>query len=201
MKNILIFGPSRAGKTTLAKRLKDEFGLNVVNWDSINHAFARAYPQLEIFTDDWDKTDKNVTPFVAYYTCELVRHATYSTGSKFVADMSCFVFDTLFAMMEERLSDMDEGFNLHNEFVFIYLGSSRSSEEIFCDVRRYDTEDDWTYYSSDAQLRKWCDAQIGHDLLIDTQMNELKFLRYDVVQVREQVFDKIVNDLRMILVS
>jgi len=65
------------------------------------------------------------------------------------------------------------------------LGRYRTSEELFCDVRRYDTDDDWTYNLSDVELRKWCDAQIGVDPFIDAKMNELKFLRYDVVQGRD----------------
>jgi hypothetical protein len=203
MKNILIFGPSRAGKTTLAKRLQIEFGFNIVNWDILIHAFARAFPQLEInFDGDGEKTDKNITPFVAYYLCELARHSNYNkTGSKFVADMSCYVFDTLFSLMEWRLSDMDDDLNLHEEFEFIYLGSSRTGEELFSDVKRYDTNDDWTYYSSDDELRSWCEAQTGVDPWIDAKMNELKFLRYDVAQGRKQVFDRIVSDLRMVLLK
>ena len=199
MKNILIFGPSRAGKTSLAKRLQDEFNLNIVNWDVVIHAFAQAFPQLEINHTNGDITDRNITPFIASYMCEMVRHAHYNTGSKFAADMTCYDFDTLFTLMEKCLLDMDDDLHLHEEFIFVQLDSSRTSEEIFRDVRRYDTEDDWTYYISDAELQKWCESQTIVDPQIDAKMDELNFLRYDVAQGRERVFDKIVSDIRKII--
>ena len=66
-------------------------------------------------------------------------------------------------------------------------------------MRRYDTEDDWTYTLSDAKLRNWCESQTKTDQLIDARMKELNFLRYDVAQGREQAFEKIVNDIKKIL--
>ena len=193
MKNILIFGTSRAGKTTLAKRLQGEFALNVINWDFIIQAFADTFPQLEIIHNG-DKTDKNITPFAANYICELAENADKKTGSFFVADMTCYVFEQLFTLMEERLSYMGE------YFIFIQLDDSRTSEEMFCDVRRYDTEDDWTYSLSDTDLRNWCESQQKKtNELTNAKMKELNFLRYDVAQGREQVFDKIISNIREII--
>lgn len=196
MKNILIFGPSRMGKTTLAKRLQKEFGLSVVNWDVLIHAFALAFPQLEInFNGNFELTRKNVTPFTAHYLCEMARHSKYKTGSNFVADMSCFHFDVGFSLMEERLRDMG-GAKLHEEFAIIHLVNTGPSEEMFCNIRRYDTENDWTFYLDDTALRSWCDQQIGIDPLIDAKLNEFNSSLYDVAQGRERAFEKIVNDLK-----
>jgi len=104
LKNILIFGTSRTGKTSLAKRLKDEFQLNVVNEDNIIYAFERALPHLEINGDEnYMQTAVNITPFIAHYFCELAQHANYKTGSKFVSDTTFFVFDTGIPLMKEFL--------------------------------------------------------------------------------------------------
>jgi len=198
MKNILIFGSSRMGKTTLAKRLKDEFGLNVVNWDVLIHAFALGFPQLGVsFQGDFEQTRKNVTPFSAYYLCEMARHARYKTGSKFIADMSLFNFDVGFPLMEEHLLSMG-GTKLHEEFTIIHLINTKPSEEMFRDIRQYDTDNDWTFYLDDTALRNWCNQQTGANPLIVAKLDEFNPLRYDVAQGREQVFDEIVKDLKAI---
>lgn len=48
MKNIIIAGPGRNGKTTLAKRINEELNYFVISLDKLMTAFARAYPQLNV---------------------------------------------------------------------------------------------------------------------------------------------------------
>jgi chloramphenicol 3-O-phosphotransferase len=202
MKNILLFGSSRSGKTTLAKRLQKEFGLNIVSWDILIHAFAWAFPQLEInFNGIFEQpsenqTSKNITPFVAHYLCELARHAKYKTGSNFVSDMSFFDFDEGVSLMEKRLRDMG-GLKLHDEFLFIHLDNNRTSDEMFREIRQYDTEEDWTFGLSDAQLQNMCDELTKINPIIDAKINAFNCSRYGIAQGRERAFDKIANDLRM----
>ena len=197
MKNILIFGHSRAGKTSLAKRLKDEFQLNAVNEDHFVMAFGYAMPGLEINGyKDYEQTAVNVTPFMVHYLCLLAEHANQKTGSKFVADMTFFCFDTGVPLMKETLREK-YGLKLADEFVFIGLDNSQTSGELFNDIRKHDTEEDWTYELSDDELRNHCDENVGIDSEFYETWKELGFLRYDVAEGREKVFDKITEDLKM----
>ena len=202
MKNILIFGPSRAGKTSLAKRLKDEFQLNVINEDSLITAFERASPQLEINgSENYTQTAINVTPFIVHYFCDLAQHANYKTGSKFVADATFFTFDTGIPLMKETLQKFC-GLKLLDEFIFIILYNNKTSKELFNDIRKYDTPEDWTYSLSDDELRKHCDENVGdNQAFYEKWGKELEFLSYDVAEGREQVFDKIAEDLKRLLIS
>lgn len=45
MKNIIIAGPSRAGKSTLARKIKDELNYFVISLDKLVATFGEAYPQ------------------------------------------------------------------------------------------------------------------------------------------------------------
>ena len=65
MKSVIIVGPSRAGKTTLAKRLSEKFDYFVISLDKLVAAFQAAYPQLDIRLN-WnrDKTTENIAPFI-----------------------------------------------------------------------------------------------------------------------------------------
>ena len=48
LKNIIIVGPSRAGKTTLAKRINEELNYFVISLDKLVAVFGRAYPELDL---------------------------------------------------------------------------------------------------------------------------------------------------------
>ena len=48
MKNIVIFGCPRAGKTTISKRLNEELKYNIISIDSIVTAFQGVYPEIQI---------------------------------------------------------------------------------------------------------------------------------------------------------
>ena len=68
MKNILIVGPSRSGKSTLAKRIHEELGFFVLSTDKLVAVFQNAYPQLDIRLNwDRDKTTENLAPFLGHF--------------------------------------------------------------------------------------------------------------------------------------
>ncbi len=68
MKSIIISGPSRAGKTTLAKKINQEFGHFVLSLDKLVATFQGAYPRLDIRLNwDRDKVTENITPFIGHF--------------------------------------------------------------------------------------------------------------------------------------
>ena len=181
----------------MAKRIKDEFQFNVINEDHIIYPFQRAFPHLGINGDEnYMQTAVNITPFIAHYFCEMTQSSNCKTGSKFVVDATFFVFDTGIPLMKEILQKMN-GRRLSDEFIFISLDNSKTSEELFNDIKKYDTEEDWTYGLSDDDLKKHCNENVGIDWAFYEKWKELEFLRYDVAQGREQVFNKIVQDLKI----
>ena len=48
VKNIIIAGPSRAGKSTLARKINEELNYFVISVDKLVAVFQGAYPQLNI---------------------------------------------------------------------------------------------------------------------------------------------------------
>jgi hypothetical protein len=65
MKNIIIAGPGRASKTTLARKINEELNYFVTSVDKLIATFQGAYPQLNIKLN-WDrrKTTDNLAPFL-----------------------------------------------------------------------------------------------------------------------------------------
>ena len=68
IKNIIIAGPSRAGKSTLARKINEELGYFVISIDKLVATFQEAYPQLNIKLN-WnrEKTTDNIAPFLGHF--------------------------------------------------------------------------------------------------------------------------------------
>ena len=104
MKNIIIVGPSRAGKTTLAKRLSEKCNYFVISLDKLVATFQAAYPQLDIRLN-WnrDKTTENIAPFIGHFLglfssgdgikYELNLHAHNVKNNAFVLEGGYFDFE------------------------------------------------------------------------------------------------------------
>jgi hypothetical protein len=183
VKNILISGASRSGKTMLAKRINAELGHSIVNVDALVSAFECAFPQLGIKHSENDSNaEENIAPFLVSY----LHDAAYcSKGAPFVFEGSYFKY-------ERVIPEIDP-----DEYLFIGLAYNRLSvKEIFDNLRRYDGEYDWTFGMNDAELLG--NAEYFHN---DTRYHQEKMERhgfkiYDVSYDRESVFDKIINDIR-----
>jgi adenylate kinase family enzyme len=86
-KNILILGPSRAGKTTLTKKLNEALNYSIVCFDSIIYAFEQSFPQLEIcFGERAQNTAANLADFLTHYFRVLSYRSEEKNGVKFAAE-------------------------------------------------------------------------------------------------------------------
>jgi len=68
MKSVILAGPSRAGKTTLAKRLQREIGLYHIKGDALVGALGDTFPQLNVrHGGDYQTVCEGFAPFAAAY--------------------------------------------------------------------------------------------------------------------------------------
>ncbi|MCL2225604.1 MAG: hypothetical protein FWB96_11620 [Defluviitaleaceae bacterium] len=197
MKNILIWGAARAGKSTLAKRLHDEFGHSIVCTDSIITAFERSMPQVEI-GHGFNNVAVNFAPFISHYLCTLAHKSNMPNGDKFVAALTHFAVGKVFPKMEEILHSM-EGLKLHEEFTLIGLTYNHKTwEDLRRDVKQYDTENDWTHQLTDTELDDFCKGSVEqHNKYFAAKFKEYNFLSYDVSFERDKVLMQIINDIKI----
>ncbi|MCL1792313.1 MAG: ATP-binding protein [Oscillospiraceae bacterium] len=204
MKNIIIAGASRAGKTTLAERLNEELNCFVVSLDKIVAAFGRAYPQLDIRLHmDYEKMKDNLAPFIGHFLGVFsdARHvgddqefrARKIQGNRFVLEGAAFNFDIISSVL--NMYGMEK---LNEHFMLIGLvQNKKTADEFVRDFRKYDTEDDWTYEWSDEELR---DYAVSRAIPFNREMTELLakhgFALYDTSTERERVFDKIIEEIK-----
>ncbi|MDR1263206.1 MAG: hypothetical protein LBK46_06930 [Oscillospiraceae bacterium] len=209
MKNIIIVGPSRAGKTTLARKINEELNYFVVSLDKLVTAFQGAYPQLDIRLN-WnrEKTTDNLAPFIGHflgtfssnygvaYELNLQSHAV--KGNRFVLEGGYFNFEKISSVL--KTYGIKE---LKDNFLLIGLvQNKKSADEFVSDFKKYDTEDDWTYGFSDDELREYANQDaIPFSRSMTDHLVKYGFTIYDTSKEREQVFDQIVEDIKSKLLS
>jgi len=204
MKNIIIAGASRAGKTTLAEKLNEELNYFVVSLDKIVAAFGRAYPQLDIRLHwDYEKMKDNLAPFLGHFLgvfsdfCHVENDQNFRAraikGNRFVLEGTAFNFDIIStALNMYGIKDLNE------HFILIGLVQNRkTADEYVRDFKKHDTEDDWTYGWSDEELREYA---VSRAIPFNREMAELLakhgFAVYDTSIDRERVLAQIMHDVK-----
>ena len=207
MKNIIIAGWGRAGKTTLARKINEELNYFVISVDKLAAVFQGAYPQLNIKLGwNYRKTTDNLAPFLGHflgafssshgvaYELHLPAHAV--KGNRFVLEGGHFNFEKILPIL--KMYGIEE---LKDKFILIGLmQNKKTADEFFNDLRKYDTEDDWTYSLDDDDLREVSQEAIQFSRSMTDHLVKYGFTIYDTSTEREQVFDKIVEDIKSKLV-
>ncbi len=141
MKNIIIFGCPRAGKTTLAKMLNEELKYNIISIDSIVEAFKNIFPNMGITHHaPINEKSKKFSPFLYEY---LNRAIWEYTDRNFVLEGWHNLPDYFMPLIDRE------------KFVIICLGYPNADEEdMFKKIRQNDTEHDNTKNVSDEHLKK-----------------------------------------------
>ena len=200
MKNIIISGTGRVGKTTLARVISEELKYFVFNLDKIVSIFHGAYPQMDIKFGG--NINENLAPFLGHFlgaftsnhgvAHELNLRAHAVKGNKFVMEGVHFDFDKIMPILKtygiEKLKD---------NFILIGLVcNNKTVDELFDDLRKYDTEDDWTYGFNDDKLREECEYAISFSQSMTEHLMKYGFTIYDTSTEREQLFAQILEDIK-----
>ena len=202
LKNIIIVGTSRSGKSTLAKRISDELNYYVISIDKLVAVFQNSYPQLDIRLNwDRDKTTENIAPFLGHYLGMfssadgrgLLEYSHGANGStRFVMEGAYYDFDQIESVLKSY--GIEEA---KDRFVLIGLiQSKKSAKEFFDDFRKYDTADDWTFGLDDNELRAVAEDAVSFNEDMYKLLSSHGFEVFDTSTDREKVFDEIIERLR-----
>ncbi|HOP10737.1 MAG TPA: hypothetical protein PK629_04510 [Oscillospiraceae bacterium] len=202
MKNIIIAGPSRAGKSTLARKLNEELNYFVISVDKLVATFQGAYPQLDIRLNwDRDKTTDNIAPFLGHFlgmfsSADGRGLLPYShgavEGNRFVLEGGYFNFEKISPIL--KTYGIEE---LKDNFILIGLvQNNKTVDEFISDFKKYDTKDDWTYQFNDDDLREVAEDAVLFSRSMSEHLAKYGFTIYDTSADREQVLEQIVEDIK-----
>lgn len=187
-KNILILGAARSGKTTLAKRVAKEKGYSLISIDDIVSSFE-AYPELEIHHDgDAIDTAKRLAPFLIKYLTELSEGSTFYGGIKSVIEGTHFDFEQLIPFLQ---SD-----KYKEKYQIIGLTFNDITEQqLYEYIKKYDTEDDWTYWCDDEELKGNVRYFINRNKYFNEMFKKYDITTFDTSYDRDKVLTNIINNL------
>lgn len=203
MKSIIIAGPGRNGKTTLARKINEELNYFVISLDKLMTAFARAYPQLNVrIAWDFQKATANVAPFLGHYFGMLSSGEGYADdlnlrthaikGNRFVLEGGHYDFEQISSILKTYGIEA-----LKDRFILIGLvQNQKTAQEYFDDLRKYDTPDEWTYGFSDDELREFSEMSVSFNREMTEYLRKHGFTLYDTSADRERVFAEIMADIR-----
>lgn len=188
MKNILIMGIGRAGKTTLSKMIKEKYNnYNLIHSDSLKWAMIRAEDKEEYFRKNVDKQKE------------------FERGEYFQKTL-LGLFNSLISKDTNHYGQVLESGQLHPQIVsemidfentlVICLGlGNYTAEDMVNQCLKYDTEESWTYGLSKEYLlehaKTWYDS--NEMLKIECPKYGIKYI--DTSKDRKKVLNEILEKI------
>lgn len=183
MKNIIIAGTSRTGKSTLSKRLVKAFpSYNFIQQDILGPAFERAYVAMQSDKcEDKDKLTINMSEVAKYSNIFFDYYIDFLLDLEDQFNYLIEVFDFTFEKLKEY---KDKG------FIVVVLGNAYiSEEELFKNIRKHDTENDRTYFMSNFNLKLEVGALIKMSKRYEEECKKFDLPYFDTSKEREKILD------------
>ena len=184
MKNIIILGAARSGKSTLAKMLHEEYNYSIISIDSFISALCDTFPNLGITHSNTDNKFKLMPLFVFSYMSKIINEYP---NQKFVLE-GWHVYP----------NDIYEVFK-KNDVKIICLGYTKiSCEDSFKIIRNNEMENSYTKKMSDEKLKQLISKHIEYSKVLQEQCKEkgIKFFdtSFDRKNVLKNVMKYLMND-------
>ena len=188
MKNILIMGIGRAGKTTLSLKIKDKYNnYSLIHSDSLKWAIIRAMNKEEYYIENVDKQKE------------------YEHGEFFQRTL-LELFNSLIKKDKKNYGYLLESGQLHPKIVkemidfektnVICLGlGNLSVDDMVNQCLKYDTKDSWTYGLPKEYIRKHAEDWYECNEMLKKECPKYGITYIDTSKNREEILDKIIDEL------
>ena len=173
MKNLLIIGTPRSGKTSLANIFCDELGFSLVSIDVIVSAFAKTFPELELHLEP-EKSEKKLAPYIFAYMKAIVEEIPNRN----------FVVEGCHISPKNAFDNVDA-----SKYKIVCLGFPDISPERFlARVKQSKDKNDWLLTKNDTEV-----LQIGADFIKQAkkQRQECEELGVEFLNTSENYEEKL----------
>ncbi len=188
MKNILIMGIGRAGKTTLSKMIKDKYnGYNLIHSDALKWAMIRAKNEEQYYRENIDKQKE--FEHGEYFQRTLLEF--YNSSIRKDTNKYGYILES--GQLHPKI--VKEMIDFNNTTVLCLGLGDFKPEDMVKQCVMYDTKESWTYGLSEEYLLKHAmDWYSSNEMLkVECQKYGIKYI--DTSKDRENVLKKILEDL------
>lgn len=186
MKNIAIFGSSRSGKTTLAKMISKKYpNYHIIIGDDIRWAFEEVLPSNNINNKGGSGMENDFPNFLAsYFYKSIMRNNDEFNYIVETCDMTPKKASLLFK---------------REDIILLFLGTPKQTAlEHFNEIRKYQTEKDWTYDRSDEHILEHSKHWISKSIEYEKECKELNIWYVDTSFNREEVLNETLKEIERI---
>lgn len=181
MKNIIIIGRPRAGKSTLADIISEKYHYQIIRTDCLRIAFKDVFPELNIGPGT-AIYDERFQAFIKRLFQSNLYHSRNKEG---------FIIEGC----EMTVQTCKEFYENENNLIYALGRCENTIDEMVEAMIKYDTEFDWSYNMAKEELYNYCEKQINKSKLLKEECNNLNIKYYDTSFKREDVFNNILIDI------
>ncbi len=188
-KHIILIGPSRVGKSTLANLIKEKYDYNILKLDELVNAFGTTFPELNI------KQDGDETEVAKRFTKFLINLLKAYNNEYDMKKNNSHIIEGVYIDLDILLKEFKK-----EDLIIIGLHYSKRTEEDFLEcLKKYDTEADWTYEYSEEEQKDNIKFFLKRNKEFINMYEKYNIKNYDVSKNRDEVFKKILNDLNNLI--
>lgn len=189
MKNIAIFGSSRSGKSTLSKMIAKKYpNYHIIIGDDIRWAFQQILPANNINSKGGIGMIEDFPNFLA---CLFYKSIKRNKGEINYIVETC---DMTPKKAYELFSNDDT--------VLLFLGTPcLNVQEHFKEIRKFETEKDWTYDRSDEHMLNHCEYWINKSKEYEKECDKLNIWYVDTSLNRENVLKETLDRIEQIILN
>lgn len=181
MKNILIGGTVRSGKSTLANLIRNKLKYSLVESDSIVNAFDVVFPELGIVHKKPKEAREKFKPFLFELLNGFCRDLKYN-GNVTIFPGAQFLPESIYEYPKK------------DKFIVIFLGMSNATpQQLMSKIREMDTDSDWTHNRSDDQLLNNCKEIVNESIELKSKCNKYGFYYFDTFKNRNEILNQVVS--------
>ena len=189
MKNIAIFGSSRSGKSTLSKMICKKYPqYHIIIGDDIRYAFQVVLPNNQISNKGGNGMKDDFPNFLA---CLFYKSIKRNKG------IFNYIVDTC-NMTPEKAKEL---FN-RDDTIILFLGTPKQTiKQHFDEVRKYETNKDWTYDRTDEEIIEHSRHSIEKSIEQEKECKKLNIWYVDTSFNRDEVLKDTLNTIEKMIIE
>lgn len=180
-KDIIIIGRPRAGKSTLADRLINRYGYQIIRLDALRNAFRDIFPELGIAPNTAINNEKWYQFLKKYY--ERLKYCSRHQH-KFIIE-GC----------EMHVEKCIELFGDKDNLIYVLGQINISPKDMADNIVKYDTKDDWTRRYTYKDLLEYCEDSISKAKELKKECIQYGIPFFDTAKDREKTLNEIEKDI------
>ena len=188
MKNIIIIGIGRAGKTTLSQMIKRKYAnFNLIHSDCIKWGIIRGEEKEEYYNANIDKQKE----YEHSETFQRVLLEIFKSSVRNDIDRDGYIMES--GQLEPKI--ISEMIDISNTIVICLGHGNLKKDEIINLCRTNDTPKDWSYNTSESELQYHAEKWSEMNIMLKKECPKYNIKYFDTSKNRKKILNQIMLEI------